>query len=115
VTVICTALLPSARGVACRCPAAAAGGSVVGAGRHERVGAADDLADLLGDLGLPGLVRLPERFFASSSALSEADFMARRRDADSDAADSSIAAKIRVVTYLGSRASSRASGEGSNS
>src|SRR3954454_15881821 len=66
VTVICTALLPwgwvvsrpevfppAARG--------AAGGrrSVVGAGRHERVGAADDLADLLGDLVLAGLVGLP--------------------------------------------------------
>src|SRR4051812_14466608 len=35
------------------------GRSVVGAGRHERVGTADDLADLLGDLGLAGLVGLP--------------------------------------------------------
>ena len=33
-----------------------------------------------------------ERFLASSSALSEADFIARRRDADSEAAASSIAA-----------------------
>jgi hypothetical protein len=33
-----------------------------------------------------------ERFFASSSALSEADFIAGDADADSDAADSSIAA-----------------------
>ncbi len=60
--------------------------------RTERVGAADDLADLLGDLGLAGRLACRERFLTSSSALSEADFIARRRDADSEAADSSIAA-----------------------
>src|SRR3954447_10546985 len=53
VTVMCSALLP------CRCLAYVWGRSVVGAGRHERIGAADDLADLLGDLGLAGLVGLP--------------------------------------------------------
>src|SRR4051812_38479986 len=53
VTVMCAALLP------CGCLAYVWGRSVVGAGRHERVGAADDLADLLGDLGLAGLVGLP--------------------------------------------------------
>src|SRR4051812_15752548 len=58
VTVICTALLPSGcGGVASSgraCPA-----SVGRAGGDQRVGAADDLADLLGDLGLSGLVGLP--------------------------------------------------------
>src|SRR3954452_16662236 len=55
VRVICAVLLP--------CGAVLwvdrGSGSVVGAGRHEGVGAADDLADLLGDLGLAGLVGLP--------------------------------------------------------
>src|SRR4051794_30056523 len=76
VTVICAALLPSGSVVLrLECPpvvaagAATTGGwsvgaarpatSVVTAGRDERVGAADDLADLLGDLRLTGLVRLP--------------------------------------------------------
>src|SRR3712207_5629309 len=55
VTVICA--------VSCSCglsrEARKWGGSVVRAGGHEGVGAADDLADLLGDLRLAGLVGLP--------------------------------------------------------
>ncbi len=42
------------------------------------------------------------RALMRSSALSVADFIARRRDADSDAAASSSAAKMRVATYRGS-------------
>src|SRR3954467_12679401 len=52
VTVMCPALVPGGGSVRGK-------RSVVGAGRHEGVGAADDLADLLGDLGLAGLVGLP--------------------------------------------------------
>src|SRR3954447_16253022 len=59
VTVICTALLPCG----CRCGIAGTfgcgSGSIAGVGGDQRVGAADDLADLLGDLGLAGLVGLP--------------------------------------------------------
>src|SRR5205085_1556142 len=58
VTVMCAALLPCGVSVLDGDKARKVG-SVVGAGRHERVGAADDLADLLGDLGLAGLVGLP--------------------------------------------------------
>src|SRR3954467_4140452 len=54
VTVICAALLPSGLGGGTRL-----WGSVAGVGGDESVGAADDLADLLGDLGLAGLVGLP--------------------------------------------------------
>ena len=61
-------------------------------GVGQRVGAADDLADFLGDLGLPRAVGLSVRALMRSSALSVAAFIARRRDADSDAADSSSAA-----------------------
>src|SRR3712207_2500628 len=53
VTVICTALLPLGLRWSGK------GGSVVGTGRDQRVGSADDLADLLGDLGLTSLVGLP--------------------------------------------------------
>ena len=42
-----------------------------------------------------------------SSALSDADFIARWREADSDAAASSSAAKMRVDTYRGSSAANR--------
>ena len=63
----------------------------------ERVGAADDLADFLGDLGLASLVGQPGVGPISSVALSLADFIARRRAADSDAADSSSAEKIRAL------------------
>src|SRR5918998_595858 len=50
----------SSGGSQVQCPRRGGGveGSVVGAGGHQRVGAADDLADLLGDLRLPGLVGL---------------------------------------------------------
>jgi len=71
------------------------------------------LSSLVIGVAYPAIV---QQFVVRPSAdQREADFIARRLDADSDAADSSIAAKIRVVTYFGSRASSRASGEGSNS
>src|SRR3978361_714808 len=60
VTVICSALLPSGCGGSC-CGGSCCGtcGSVAGVRRDQRVGAADDLADLLGYLALAGLVRLP--------------------------------------------------------
>jgi hypothetical protein len=43
----------------------------------QRVGTADDLADLLGDLGLAGLVGQPGVVLMRASALSVADFIAR--------------------------------------
>src|SRR6266496_4212708 len=52
---------------------------------------------------------------SKSLALSVADFIARRRAAISAAADSSSAWKILLSTYHGSRASSTAPGDGSNS
>src|SRR4051794_25053946 len=55
VTVISSALLPLGLGGSC-CGTC---GSVAGVRQDQRVGAADDLADLLGDLGLAGLVGLP--------------------------------------------------------
>ena len=61
-------------------------------GVGQRVCAADDFADFLGDLGLPLAVGLSVRSLMRSSALSVADFIARLRDADSDAAASSNAA-----------------------
>ena len=59
--------------------------------RRQRVGSADDFADLLGDLRLAGLVGLAGQDLMRSSALSVAAFIARRRAACSDAADSSSA------------------------
>ena len=54
------------------------------------------------------------RILMSSSALSVAAFIARRRAAFSDAADSSSAAYTLVTTYCGSRWSRICSGSGSN-
>ncbi len=51
----------------------------------------------------------------SSSALSVADFIARRRAACSDAAASSSAVYTMFSTYCGSSALSTASASGSNS
>src|ERR1700730_5096302 len=54
------------------------------------------------------------RALMRSSALSLADFIARWRDASSDAADSSSAAYTRVVRYRGNNASNSVVASGSN-
>jgi hypothetical protein len=57
----------------------------------QRVGAADDLADFLGDLGLPCVVRLTGQRLEQIVRVVVAAFIARRREASSAAAASSIA------------------------
>lgn len=65
------------------------------AGFGERICATDDFTNLLGDLGLPLAVCHQRQGLMRSSALSVADFIARCREASSDAADSSSAAYTR--------------------